>query len=1111
MDETISTIRIEIGASSEKAVTEINKITNSIRNLRRESNQKIQNPLKNVSAVSGAPVTKNIAKSVDAAKIAKELGRVDRAIETTERKLDALQTKLETLQMSQKIGSASASGRFANSDIQQVEAQLQEVSKIYDALDAQRRDIVSRLNTGGDTMMQSVAADSDKAEQKVRKLSDVLRNIRERVKLRIDASDADKAKKKVGALANIFNSLKRITFYRVIRSAIKGIGQAFSEGAENAYWYAKTIGDQTKYIADAYDNLASGSFKMQNQLGAAWATLKSAITPILLEIVRLVTMAANALTQFFSILGGKGTYLKAIDYSKDWADATAAGAASAKEWKNQLMGFDEINRLEEPSTGGGGGGSALSDYGNMFEEAELDDRLKRLAEKIQEFGASLKLSIKDVVFNWDNLNPEQIVEKVIVGLGGILGAAAGFILGGVPGAVVGTLIGVSVGLVIDSLIFDHDGTIGKQEIGEMLRLALFGLVGGIIGFSLGGPAGALLGATVGVGVYGLLKGLAFLSEMRGSWALNSLADGISAGLGGVIGFKIGGPAGALLGATIGLGISFGLRTFVFGDTSGWTTATWLRNIVAALSPFAGAAIGRAVGGPLGAAIGATIGLGIHFLLKTDSSADGENVVEGFFQGIIDKISTVGEWLKPNVWEPFKEGFKKAFGIASPAKEMKPFGGYIWEGVLQGILGAITGIGEWLKTNVWEPFKAAFDNIFNLDALKEWGSNIVSGIGEGISNAWSGVKNFFGGIFGGKDQTVSAPTVEMPAVDMGWMEAISAAADTAISKVTTAKITISAAFATIKSNVTTTGTAISNNIKTTWTQINTTVSGKVSAFKTNVTNTFDTVKTNVSDKVKTIQENTINGFDSVKTKVGSSVTALKTALTTDFGTIKTNLYNAVTSTKENTVNTFTSMKTTLTSVVSSISAGMSTSFSSIQSTITNSVNTAKNNAVNAFQSLLSSVQSIVSSIRSAFNFNWQFPSIKLPHLNWTWRDITGTTISKFLGENYIPNFSVSWYAKGGIVDGATLIGAGEAGKEAIIPLERNTEWISKVAREMNTQQGSGESISDGIEESGVVSVLYQILSVAQDISRSDSSGGDVDFDAFVRRVTKTQRQQARAAG
>ena len=46
--------------------------------------------------------------------------------------------------------------------------------------------------------------------------------------------------------------------------------------------------------------------------------------------------------------------------------------------------------------------------------------------------------------------------------------------------------------------------------------------------------------------------------------------------------------------------------------------------------------------------------------------------------------------------------------------------------------------------------------------------------------------------------------------------------------------------------------------------------------------------------------------------------------------------------------------------------------------------------------------------------------------------------------------VEWYARGGIVDGATLIGAGEQGREAIIPLERHTEWIRMVAVQLKEE-------------------------------------------------------------
>ena len=93
------------------------------------------------------------------------------------------------------------------------------------------------------------------------------------------------------------------------------------------------------------------------------------IEPIIIKIINLVTRAADAVTQFFAIMSGKGTYLKAVDYNKDWAESATGAAKAAKEWKNQLLGFDEINRLEEPSDGGGGGGGKAGlNYGDMFEE-----------------------------------------------------------------------------------------------------------------------------------------------------------------------------------------------------------------------------------------------------------------------------------------------------------------------------------------------------------------------------------------------------------------------------------------------------------------------------------------------------------------------------------------------------------------------------------------------------------------------------------------------------------------------------------------------------------------------------------------------------------------------
>ena len=76
------------------------------------------------------------------------------------------------------------------------------------------------------------------------------------------------------------------------------------------------------------------------------------------------------------------------------------------------------------------------------------------------------------------------------------------------------------------------------------------------------------------------------------------------------------------------------------------------------------------------------------------------------------------------------------------------------------------------------------------------------------------------------------------------------------------------------------------------------------------------------------------------------------------------------------------------------------------------------------------------------------SIQLPSFHLSWEPADTTSIN-LLGKTItIPG--IKFYARGGIVNGATLFGnsvVGEDGREAIIPLERHTEWIRKVAEEI----------------------------------------------------------------
>lgn len=133
---------------------------------------------------------------------------------------------------------------------------------------------------------------------------------------------------------------------------------------------------------------------------------------------------------------------------------------------------------------------------------------------------------------------------------------------------------------------------------------------------------------------------------------------------------------------------------------------------------------------------------------------------------------------------------------------------------------------------------------------------------------------------------------------------------------------------------------------------------------------------------------------------------------------------------------------------SIKTGLSTKIAAVKSVLDGLINKAasvKDALVNKFENMRSALSGIVERIKNMFNFQFQLPQLRLPHIQVQWQD--AGALAQFFGLTKIPHLSVAWYARGGIVDGATLIGAGESGKEAIVPLERNTQWVTMVANEL----------------------------------------------------------------
>lgn len=172
--------------------------------------------------------------------------------------------------------------------------------------------------------------------------------------------------------------------------------------------------EQDSETRNNINNLKSALNTLKLSWGAAFAPILNAVAPLLQRLIGWLTTAANAVNMFFSALAGKSTYKKVSagldsvsSSAGEVAEAEDEIAESAEEAKKQLMGFDEINKLDDTSDSskssrGGAGGAAGAGLAES-EEAMISPKMMAFVDWLKKHLEDIKIlagAIATALLGW---------------------------------------------------------------------------------------------------------------------------------------------------------------------------------------------------------------------------------------------------------------------------------------------------------------------------------------------------------------------------------------------------------------------------------------------------------------------------------------------------------------------------------------------------------------------------------------------------------------------------------------------------------------------------------------------------------------------------------------
>ena len=353
---------------------------------------------------------------------------------------------------------------------------------------------------------------------------------------------------------------------------------------------------------------------------------------------------------------------------------------------------------------------------------------------------------------------------------------------------------------------------------------------------------------------------------------------------------------------------------------------------------------------------------------------------------------IGKWFKElwqdikNIWNKVADWFTNLFKKA-------------WN----GIKSAWSTVKNWFK-DLWESIKNTWKEV------TQWFSNLFKNAWNGIKDAWSSVKSWFSDLWEGIKNIWKEVTQ--------WFTNLFANAWNGIKN---AWSTVKQWFANLW-----------DGIKNIWKEVTQWFTNLFTNAWTGIKNAWASVKqwfSNLWEGIKSVFSNVGTWFSNIFTTAWNGIKTAWSGVTNWFSGIWTGIKNA-----------FSGVGTWFSNIFASARDGIKNVWSNIKSFLTSPIESAK-----------TAISNVINKIKGLFNFNWSLPRIKLPHFSisppgWEFGDLL---------KGSIPKLGIEWYANGGImtnptafgVNGNNLMVGGEAGAEAIVPLNTLWEQMDKFANKI----------------------------------------------------------------